>query len=218
MKDRLLDNYIPLFLSVLTMTAGLYKWRQMNLPGRLILVGILISTAMGVGSMIDSSPSMIHFSILVGSDLVSFIFDCIIFHYAVPVFRKYNIALFTGIAGFLWWLGCLIFFRYIPHASVARFESFHSLCFLVLAFFAIYFLLRDGEWAALQKDPVFWIIVIGLFSTSTTFVYDISYEILARNEREFWMAAHIMMFSQYFVDIAYCFVFLLYPKKIAPSV
>jgi hypothetical protein len=186
MANQIIDFYLPFFLAIAAISMSLYQWRRMDLPGKILSVGLMISIVIDSLHFFYPAHNMINSVLLHAYNLTDFMLTCFFFYYAVPRFRKKNHLVYLGVAGFLFWLACLIFFRNMRWAASIRFESFSLLCAITLSLISLYYMIIETEWQNLVKNPVFWLIFCTLFYDSITFIFTIMFEILARNAALFW--------------------------------
>jgi len=205
--------YLPLFLSSVVILISIWKWKKLDIPGKLVSIDQSFSSLIGLISYNYPVHNKVTFAILQGYNLIDFLLLCLFFNYSISRFRKKNIAICIAIAGFIIWIACIFFFRNIRWASSSRFESFHSLSAIILSLIAIYFMLMDFEWRVLFRNPIFWFTVSILFIFSTTFIFTIMFEIIARDQALFWKIELYTMVITCLDYLILGFAFLLYPKK-----
>lgn len=135
---------------------------------------------------------------------------CCYFNEAIPAFKKYNIGIIIGIAGFIAAILNVILFQPInTHNSFfLLFEGFAIISMCLISFY--YLVLKDAE---IVHNPHFWFTTIFLFYWSSVFVYWGIYNFLLTSMKEYMKAATYMLWSiNYLSYVSFSIVFVRYRK------
>ena len=208
------EEMVALILNILVLLIAGFRFKRMDSPGR--VAAYIIALPFIMNNLIYVFPSIIilHIAYFGNCLLIAWFFNV-----STEVFKRIRIWIFVLAAGIIFWFVNMVFFQpmnfcFPNDLSYFYYESFVSICFVVLSNFALFFLLRDLPYKQAIKKPLFYILVMNIFQFGVNYVYDISVPLVKTKSLYLsvsffldWVPADISL-------ILMGIIFMMYPKKV----
>jgi len=217
-----LNFYTGLSVVLLSITAGVYKWKQSDKTGKIFfmtMVWYFITQLVTEGGLLYKDigiyrfPSF-YYAVRNAQPLVEYTLFVLFFHFSIHKFRERRLAHYLVPIGLLLWAVCLVAFRQEENALI-YFTPFSCVLLTTLSLLSLNILLDEMPINELRKKPLFWFIVLILFFYVIFFFFSIFYSHLLMSRKAELLAVYIIfrMTDLYYIGAA--IAFFLYPKKSA---
>jgi hypothetical protein len=211
--------YIETVLTTFAVLAALFKWKDMDLVGKVYFVNLawymIVNTLGCWGFFHKDFYARFHAPLYIldkTSPLTDYVTCAIFLNYATPQFRRKHIGIIAAVVGLTVWIGYFIVYFKTENYN-DYFVSLEGTALIILCLVSIYFMQKDNYIGALKKMPAFWFVFTLLFYWVTTYFYFLEFNFIMTNpplKRISTIMVHRIIEIQL---LAIGIVYLSYPKK-----